>query len=146
MYSTILHLHNGLRWLILLSGVWCLFLLYSALIKTPANRAAARRSLLIYTITLDLQLLVGLTIYFFFSSETKVAFADLAAAMKNHETRQFAVEHPLMMILAIVLAHIANVIFKRSATDSTRYRRTALYVTSSLLLILLAVPWQRAFF
>ena len=52
--------------------------------------------------TLHLQLLIGLALYAVYSPIVQGAFNDFGAAMKDSAIRYWAVEHILIMVIAIV--------------------------------------------
>jgi len=141
MYSSVLWLHSYWRWVVVLAGV-------SALARSAAGWAfgwpwtpRARAALLACVGSLDLQLLLGLTLYLFLSPFTLSAFADLGAAMKNPHTRFWAVEHAPVQLLAVALAHVGSIRVKRAASDRQRHRRGAIFVAIVLVLIAAAIPW-----
>jgi hypothetical protein len=74
------------------------------------------------------------------------ALGDMGTAMRDPNVRFFAVEHPLTMLLAVALAHIAVARTKKAATDAARFRAAALLVTLSLLLVFARMPWARPMF
>ena len=50
-------------------------------------------------------------------------------------------EHSLLMLIAIVVAHIGRSRTKKAATDSAKFKQAALFFGLALLLILAAIPW-----
>ena len=95
---------------------------------------------------MDLQLLVGLILYVFVSPITRVAFQDFGAAMKNADLRFYAVEHILLMLVALVLVHIGRARTKKEMPGWKRHRNAAFFYTISLVIILIAIPWERGLF
>ncbi len=141
MYSVILALHNVLRWLVILTGVVALVRCYRGVFTGAAWTPRERTSLSAYANTLGLQLLLGLLLLVWLSPITRTAFSDMGAAMRNGELRLFAVEHPVSMILAMVLAHVAVARARKAATDAARFRIAAILVTLSLVLVFAMTPW-----
>jgi hypothetical protein len=86
-----------------------------------------KRLALFLTISVDVQLLLGLVIYFFTSSITKMARADFGAAMGNSELRFWAVEHGLMMLIAIALFHIGKVKATKATSDVQKHKKTVIF-------------------
>ena len=76
----------------------------------------------------------------------QVARMDMAAAMKQHDLRFFAVEHVTLMLLAVILAHVGSFRIKRALTDAGRYRNMLGWYIGSLVLILGGMPWFRPLF
>ena len=146
MYEIVLSLHNVLRWLVLVAGVLAVFGAVAgwtgARAWTPSSAGAGR----LFTISLDVQFLLGILLYAMLSPVTRAAFADFGAAMANRDLRFFAVEHALLMVLAVVCAHVGKVMAPKGATDVARHRRAALWYGATLLLILAGMPWMRPLF
>jgi Na+-driven multidrug efflux pump len=143
MYSFVLTLHNILRWLVLILGVIAIVRAY---IGWFGNREWSNLDDNLgrgFTISLDLQFLLGLLLYIFLSPITTNAFANMSAAMSDSGTRFFLVEHSLMMLAAIVLAHIGRSRGRKQEDDTKKFRTTAIFFTIALLIILAAIPWFR---
>ena len=143
MYTGFLHLHDTLRWLVLLS-------LVVTLVKYAAGWLGSKRweksdNLLgvVFTSLMDLQLLTGLVLYFFLSPVTKLAMSDFGAAMKNADLRFYAVEHFAMMLIAVVLVHIGRAKSKKAKTDSAKFKTATIFFLIALFVILAAIPWNR---
>ncbi len=137
----ILGTHNILRWVIVILAIYTLFRLVSGWIRKKQWEQQDQRALTFLTISVDLQLLLGLLLYFVFSDLTKAAFADLAAAMGNQVLRFFTVEHSLFMVVGIILIHVANAIAKKDMPNQKKWPRVTLLVAFAFLLILAGVPW-----
>ncbi len=84
--------------------------------------------------------------YAFESPITKAAFNDFGAAMQNPMLRFYAVEHILMMVIALVLMHIGRAKSKKDIAPWKRHRSAAIFYSLTLLIILAAIPWDRAIF
>jgi hypothetical protein len=126
MYPTILIVHSWVRWLVILAGVW-------AVIEASRGRARGRSSLL-FTVALDVQLLLGGLLYGALSPVTRSALAAGGEVMKNPVWRFWVVEHPALMILAVVFGHVGRVAARRG-------RRALVWYVLALLAVLAAVPW-----
>jgi hypothetical protein len=143
MYSFVLGVHNIVRWLVILIGVVALVRCYRGLFTGAAWTPRERTSLSAYANTLGLQFLLGLLLFVWLSPIPRMAFRDMAATMGNRDLRFFVVEHPVAMILAMVLAHVAVARARKAATDAARFRIAAILVTLSLVLVLVMIPWDR---
>jgi hypothetical protein len=141
MYSGALWLHSYWRWVVALAGLLALARAAAGwALGWPWTRRA-RAFQTAFVGSLDLQLLLGLLLYFFLSPFTLSAFSDIAAAMKNPHLRFWAVEHAPVQLLAVALAHVGSVRVKRSTTDPVRHRRAAIFSAIVLILISAAMPW-----
>lgn len=134
-------IHNLLRWAIVISALFAIFRLFKGWLKKQTWQEADRKSVMIFTILLDTQLLVGLLLYFVYSDLIKAAFANMADAMGNHILRFFTVEHSLLMAIAIVIAHIAGAAGKKVIPDENKFKRAAILITLAFLLLLAGIPW-----
>ena len=117
MYIGFLHIHDTLRWLILLSIVITLFKYLSGWIGNQSWQKVDNIIGIVFVSLMDLQFLTGFVLYFFLSPLTKIAFSDMGAAMKNADLRFYAVEHILIMLVAIVLVHIGRAKSKKNMFD-----------------------------
>ena len=141
MYPLVLTLHSLLRWAIVIVGV---IAVVRAFMGRRGNKPWAQlddRLGLIFTSVMDLNLLLGLLLYFVLSPITTGALKDMGAAMGNGEVRFFAVEHILFMIIAVVVAHIGRSRSKKAASDAGKHTQAAIFFTVSLVLVFLAIPW-----
>ena len=93
---------------------------------------------------MDIQFLIGMILYAFVSPFTKAAFADFGAAMKNADLRFYAVEHILMMVIALVFVHIGKSKSKKAVASWKKHRAAAIWFGLALVLILVGIPWNRA--
>jgi hypothetical protein len=106
---------------------------------TDADAAAARW----WVTLLDVQLLLGLLLYFVLSPLTRRAFSDMGAAMRDPSVRYFVADHVGVMLVAIAVAHVALVRVRRSRTDSARFQTAAIWLGIVLAAITGFVPWMR---
>ena len=140
MYSLALGAHSILRWLVILSGLAAAgraVASWSARYWTPADDRAG----LLFTITLDVQILVGLVLYFFLSPIMTSSLSNFGAAMSNDVARFWALEHPALMIGALAFAHIGRARSKRGPEPARRHRRAAVAYILALVAVLAAIPW-----
>jgi len=132
MYNGLLHLHNALRWIIII-------LLLLSLIQAFTKNEKITKTSLWLLISAHITLLLGLFQYF--NSET-VGFhmienlGGMGAVMKDSFARFWVVEHISAMVIAIVLITIA-----RGKAKKLNYKAATILYVIALLLILAAVPW-----
>jgi hypothetical protein len=145
MYTGLLHTHNLFRWLVLIILVLAvLFALIGWFGKRDWSKKDNITGLLL-TIFMDIQFLVGLILYAFVSPIMKVVFNDFGAAMKNADLRFYAVEHILMMVIALVLVHIGRAKSKKDVAPWKKHRSSTIFYGIALLIVLAGIPWERAF-
>ena len=143
MYPYVLGLHNIVRWIVLLAGAWAVFLVWRGWLGrrqwTPAEDKATRA----FTRALDVQVLIGLLLYLVFSPLTQQAFRDMGSAMSDAPVRYFLLEHPFIMLLAIVSAHIGAVHVRRATTDTERFQKACILYGLSFAALAGFIPWAR---
>lgn len=139
-HQILLHVHSIARWLLLLL---LLIAIFNSMVagKRPFIRTDARTGLII-TIVADLQLLIGISLWFLggFGYKQIKAFG-MGPVMKDSLMRFFAIEHTLLMLIAIILIHIGKAQGRKAISDKAKHNRTMVYYLIALILILVAVPW-----
>lgn len=88
-----------------------------------------------------IQLLIGLA-WYFMSPWYKALKEDAASVMGDKSLRLLAVEHPITMILAIVLITIGWSKHKKKTEDTAKFKTFAIFYGLALLLILSRIPWS----
>lgn len=138
MYTATLTVHSWLRWAVLIAGLIAVVRTATAGGRpwTPADDRAIRW----FTLVLDVQVLLGLLLYFVLSPFTREALSGFGAAMKNSGLRFWAVEHTFGMIVGVALAHIGAVKV-RKASSLRKHRTAAIFCGLALLAILVSIPW-----
>lgn len=140
MYSFLLSTHSHTRWLVLVAGLAAIIIPYlnngqGKRVRTPA---------LAFLIICDVQLLLGLMLYFGESPFGVNAFSNgIGEVMKTAVLRKIAVEHFVIMLLAIVLVHIGYTRIKRTTKPEFIKKNGLIFFTSAMVLILAGIPWMR---
>jgi uncharacterized membrane-anchored protein len=137
--QAVLVFHNITRWAVLLFGVWALLNAITGISSKRAFSANDKRSGLFFMTFCDIQLVLGLVLYFKFSWFDKLK--DMGNTMKNSFDRFFAVEHMSMMLIAWLLVHIGYSAVKRANTDAKKHKKMLIFFGLALLLILASIPW-----
>ena len=88
-----------------------------------------------------LQLVFGILVF------SKFAFSNpgWADIMKNAESREAFVEHPFMMLVAIILISVGKVKAKKTEDNTKSAKTTFTYFFIALALILFATPFDKLF-
>lgn len=145
MYTGLLHGHNVFRWLILIVLIVAITFSIAGWLGKNEWTKRDKVSGLLLTIFMDIQFLIGLILYAFVSPLTKAAFANFGAAMQNADLRFYAVEHILIMLVALIFVHIGKSKSKK-AVSWKKHRVAAIWFGLSFILILAGIPWDRAWF
>jgi hypothetical protein len=135
MYSFVLVLHSWLRWIAIAAGIG------ATAAATSSRPGGGDRPGLLFMISMDLQMLLGLLLYAFLSPATAAIFKDFGAAMKDPVARFWAVEHITTMLAAVVLAHVGRVLARKAATPGAKRTRLVVCFGLSTLLMIAGTPW-----
>lgn len=138
--NSVLIIHSLLRYAVVLLGIWTILNAFSGLSSKRDFSRSDNLSNLFFMISCDIQLLLGLILYFtgpWFSSLR----SDAGAVMSNSMSRFFAVEHISMMLLAWVLVHIGRAKVKNAETDAAKHRKMLVFFGIAFLLIMVSIPW-----
>lgn len=120
MYTAVLMIHSLLRWLVLASVAARVAIAGQGLATgRETAQPLDRRGSLVALILADTQMLLGLLLWGVLSPMVSQARSDIGAAMKDGVLRWPLVEHPTMMILALVAVHVGQVMTKRGAKHAT---------------------------
>jgi hypothetical protein len=140
MYVLAVLLHSVIRWVVIALGIVAVYRAVNGQSgRRPWTSSDANISLG-FTAALDLQLLIGLLL-FVFSPITILGMHELDLAVKSPTLRFWTFEHPVLMVAAIVLAHVARIRIRRHAEPSRRHRTAAVFFGLALLLVLAGNPW-----
>ncbi len=139
MEKGLLDLHNLLRWLVLLFALLTIFRTAGGLNGKKTFTAGDRKTVLFLMISCDIQLLLGLALYFM-----KGWWGVLTSGgnfMSNTAQRFFAMEHAVGMIIAIILVHVGYSAAKKNMADGAKFKRVFWCTLIALLIIFATIPW-----
>ena len=118
----------------------------NAIIGLTQNKEFKDKDLRISLFTLivmHIQLLIGLGWYFMSPWYKALKEVGMGEAMKDDALRLQAVEHPLMMILAIVLITMGWSKHKKKTTNKGKFKTIAVFYGLGLLFVLSRIPWSQ---
>ena len=134
MSTGLLHLHHYLPYLFFI-------VLIISIVRAGLNKIPNVKKDIFLTLTLifaHIQLLLGLVLLVDFISKAGIYMGEAA-------NRFVSIEHPLMMIIAVLLITIGKVKAKK-ATDNTKGNKTVFnYFVIALVLVVLRTPWDKLF-
>ncbi len=140
MYIGLLHLHNLLRWIILI-----LLLVNIVRHFTAANNpftATDKKLGLFLMIAAHTTLLLG--IYQWFAGAwgfQNIQNLGMGVVMKDSVYRFWAVEHLTGTLIGIVLITLGKGVAKKNFPDAVKHKRSAILYLLALVIILAVVPW-----
>ena len=142
MQTGLLHLHNFLRWVILILLLLSIVRAYTGWKQQKVFTPGAAKLWLFTMVSAHITLLLGLyQVAFGRYGIFTTVMADGTSALDHHFYRFFWIEHPIAMILAIVFITLGRRMAKKAVSDGTKYRNAFWYFLLALVLILVAVPW-----
>lgn len=142
METGLLHLHNLLRWVILVLLVWSVVTSYSGWKSKRIFSSKDKKIWLFTMIASHITLILGLYQWILgrFGLLTYVK-PEGVSMMKNATLRFYQMEHPVMMIVSILLITLGYGMAKKSVEDEKKYKKAFQYFMIALVLILMAIPW-----
>lgn len=143
MYAFLVASHNIIRWLVVVTGLIAVGIAFRGLLTHRKWSDYDRKTGLIFTILVDIQLMVGVVLYFIYSDWALKAILEkgMGTVMGNGTYRFFAIEHAFYMILGFIFAHLGSALPKKVTESAGKYKRAALWFTLAVLLIIAGVPW-----
>jgi hypothetical protein len=142
MYDTVKFLHSYWAYLVLIILVISTF---NALIKYFGNKefgAFDFRVSLFTLIVAHIQLLIGIVLYFVSDYLAIISDMGMGEIMKNSALRSNIIEHPLTMIIAVVLITMGYSKHKKKLTSRPKFKMLAIFYTLALILVLAKIPWN----
>ena len=130
-----LHLHSTIAIVLLLALVISIVITLSNYLgNKPYNRKIA----LLGFIASHIQLLVGLILFFYLKYPSMIS----GAVMKDPALRFKIIEHPLTMIIAIVLITIGYSKAKKIENARKANQTVVIFYIIGLILMLARIPWS----
>jgi hypothetical protein len=140
VYTTVLTVHSWLRWVTLILALTAT----ANALRThegPVTPLPGRWWDTFLMLAVDLQVLVGLVLYFGLSPFTQLAMEDFGAALRNPAMRFWAIEHALGMFGAVVLVRAGRVLAMNAPSAASARKRRLVCFTLATVLMLGAIPW-----
>ena len=142
MDTGLVHIHNLLRWVILILLVLSIVRSYAGWKSKKTFSASDRKIWLFTLISAHITLLLGL--YQWIAGRIGMVTTTIpegTSFMKEKLYRFYWLEHPLMMIIAIILITLGYGMSKKPVSDELKYKKAFQYFLLALIVILLAIPW-----
>ena len=138
MYGILLGAHNLLAWAVLVVGA----LVIARAVGRSATWSDAETGLVRkLTLLVHLQLLAGLGLWLM--SPAVAARGSMSTTMKDPALRRLVVEHPFLMVLAVISATLTGVLVKKAPGSAAKAKRALVGTLVTLALVAAVIPWQR---
>jgi hypothetical protein len=141
MYTGLLFLHSWLRWVVIVLGIASLGGAVSGVTTRRSWLAGDNLRLVLFTTSLDVQMLIGLILYVFLSPVTQSGFENMGLTMRDPVLRFFVIEHLFGMVIAIALAHVGRARVKKASDAVARHRAVLIFIGLAMVALLLSIPW-----
>tara|TARA_B100001059_G_C17591918_1_gene455074 strand:+ start:169 stop:612 length:444 start_codon:yes stop_codon:yes gene_type:complete len=143
MYETIQFIHSYWAYLTLLLIILAtLNALKGSFTKQEFSNKDFRLALFALIVT-HIQVLIGLILYMFSPSAMgAIKSSGMGSVMKDSVLRYFSVEHPSMMLIAVVLITIGYSKHKKKESSAQKFKTIAIFYTIALVLVLSRIPWN----
>jgi len=139
MYPFMLKFHNVLAWLVLATA---LLVLVKALTARTTWGDAETSWVRRLTVLAHLQLVAGLTLWFV-SPAIAAARVAMGASMKDAATRRTLVEHPTLMVVAVIAATVTSVLVRKANGSDAKAKKALVGTPVTLVLVAAMLPWNR---
>ena len=141
MYTGLQHAHSYIAFAAL---ILLIVASINAIIGMTSNKEfkdGDRKLSLFALIFTHTQLLIGIVLYFV-SPMVQTFKLPMGEVMKNADLRLYAIEHPLINIIAVVLITIGWSRHKKMATSKAKFKSIAIMFALGTILILSRIPWS----
>lgn len=142
MYDIIQNLHSIWAYLVLLLLVMASANSWMGLSSKKDFATKDFRIALFTLIVSHIQLLIGLVAYFMSPYFASISDIGMGSVMKDSTLRLYVVEHPSVMIIAIVLITMGFSKHKKKETAPEKFKTLALFYSIALVLVLSRLPWS----
>ncbi|MDB4965616.1 MAG: hypothetical protein JWN44_1305 [Myxococcales bacterium] len=140
-YTVFRLIHSYWRWVVLACAIVVLVRSISGLTSRRGWTGGDARASRLFVIAVDVQLLLGLILYFVFSPFWNAMHGSFHAAMKDPITRFFGMEHGVAMLLALVAVHVGAVRARRATDAAAKHRALLITTVIFFALALVGMPW-----
>ena len=131
-----IHVHSVWRWVVLILLLAAIFMAFSGWRSKKEFKSAHKKLALFAMVAFHIQFLGGFILYFI---SPKVAF--VSGFMKVTMLRFFAMEHILLMTLAMILLTMGYSKSKKIVENYKKFKVIFVFYLISLLIILASIPW-----
>lgn len=142
MYSTVYFIHSWWAYLVVLV---LLIATINSLVGFVSKKEYGANDLRIALFTLivtHIQLLIGIVLYFVAPYFQAFAEQGMGEVMGNPTLRLYLVEHPFVMILAVVLVTVGYSKHKNKLLSQKKFKMLSIFYTLALIFVLSRIPYS----
>ena len=142
MYTIVKNLHSYWAYLTLLIIVLATLNALKGLFSNGEFKHNDFRISLFALIVTHIQIILGLFLYIYSPNAMgAIKSSGMGTVMKDSLLRFSSVEHPLMMIIAVVLITIGYSNHKKKEESNAKFKTLAIFYSIALVLVLSRIPW-----
>lgn len=142
MFETLQFIHSYWAYVTLLIIVLASLNALKGLFANSEFKHKDFRLSLFALIVTHIQIILGLFLYIYSPNAMKaIKSSGMGAVMKDSLLRFSSVEHPLIMIIAVVLITMGYSKQKNKEESNAKFKTLAIFYTIALVLILSRIPW-----
>ncbi|WP_235942678.1 hypothetical protein, partial [Salinimicrobium oceani] len=142
---TIQFIHSWWAYLVLLVLIISVILSLVGLTSKKDYGATDFRLALFTLIVSHIQLLIGIVLYFVAPWFKAFGEVGMGGVMKDSTLRLYLVEHPLIMIISVILITVGYSKHKKKLTSRPKFKTLAIFYTLALIFMLSRIPWSSWF-
>jgi hypothetical protein len=140
VYVVVLTIHSWMRWAALLLGAAATVNSFFNRRENPARGGRSRWDTF-FMMAVDLQVLLGLFLYFGLSPSTTEGMNDFHAALHIPALRFWTFTHIATMFGAVVLVRVGRVLAMSAPTPEARRTRRGVAFALALVAMIAGIPW-----
>jgi len=142
MFETIQFIHSYWAYVTLLLIVLATLNAFKGMFSNNSFSAKDLKISLFALIVTHIQILIGIFLYIYSPNAMgAIKGSGMGTVMKDSALRFSSVEHPLMMIIAVVLITIGFSKHKKKDSDKAKFKTIAIFYGIAMLLVLSRIPW-----
>lgn len=138
MLTGFLHMHSFMAYIVLATIIIAVVVALMNLIGNKEYTNGHRKIYLFGMLAGHIQLLIGILLYI-----VEGRYAVIGESMKDADSRLLALEHPLMMLIALVLITIMHKKSKKADGSAAKHKAIVIGYGIGLILILSRLPWSQ---
>lgn len=139
MYTGFKHFHSFFAYFLLAALIFSIVYVAIHFVKKRSFTDKVRKVALIGFIATHIQLLIGLLLYLI----SPVGLSNFSSeAMQESLSRLYILEHPLTMLIGVILVTVGYIKAKKPGDDARRFRTIIIFYVLGLILMLSRIPWS----
>jgi len=144
MYTTVQFIHSWWAYLTLLIILIATINALAGFFGNKEYQPKDFRIALFGLIVTHIQVLLGLALYFISPNGMQaISNNGMSEVMKDSTMRLYAVEHPMIMIFAVILITVGYSKHKKKLISKPKFKMLTIFYTLALILMLSRIPWQQ---